>query len=174
MSASAVASAIAARTSFSALSSFLARCVVLRLTIPRTGRRNEKIQPTPGTGFPPMRRPGSKSHSYSAWNSWKESLETTVAPVRFAICSRNPSPRPTAPAGGDTTSLATSTFAKAPRSDGSMRCSKLASTTTVTTDPGCSPRKAATASRSWARLGSVRPSVARLEPSITKWSAIRR
>ena len=74
--------------------------MVLRLTIPRTGRRNEKIQPTPGTGLPPMRRPGSKSHSYSAWNSWNESLDTTVASVRFAIWSRKPSPRPTAPAGG--------------------------------------------------------------------------
>ncbi len=51
---------------------------VLRLTIPRTGRRSEKIHPTPGTGLPPISRPGSNSHSYSAWNSWNESFERTV------------------------------------------------------------------------------------------------
>src|SRR3954466_13479392 len=93
--------------------------------------------------------------------------------MRSAIWSRKPSPRPTAPAGGETTSLAASVLANSARSAGSMRCSKLASTTTVVTAPGCSARKAATASFSWARLGSVRPSVARLDPSITKRSATR-
>ena len=133
----AVASAIAFCTFFSPCSaSCFAFCTVLRLTIPRTGRRSEKIQPTPGTGLPPMSRPGSNSHSYSAWNSWNESFESTVPPVRSAIWSRKPSPRPTAPAGGDTTSPAASVFANAARSDGSMRCSKLASTTTVAIDAG--------------------------------------
>ena len=48
-SALAVASAIAFCTFFSSLSPpCFAFCTVLRLTIPRTGRRSEKIQPTPG------------------------------------------------------------------------------------------------------------------------------
>ena len=37
--------------------------VALRLTGPRTGMRSTKTQPTWGTGFPPIRRPSSKSHS---------------------------------------------------------------------------------------------------------------
>src|SRR5439155_19923019 len=42
-------------------------------------------------------------------------------------------------------------------------------TTTVTLSSGCSSLKAATASFSCARLGTERPSVARLEPSTTTW-----
>ncbi len=40
-----------------------------RLRAPRTGVRGVKIQPTPGTGLPPMSRPGSNSQGRSAWNS---------------------------------------------------------------------------------------------------------
>ncbi len=80
----------------------------IRLLGPRTGVRSVKIQPTSGTGLPPMRRPSSKSQSYSPWNSWNESLEKTVAPARSAISSRNLSPLPIVPAGGVTSSLAAS------------------------------------------------------------------
>ena len=66
--------------------------------------RGVKIHPTPGTGLPPISRPLSNSHGCSPWNSWKESLDRTVAPVFSAIRSRKASPRPMAPAGGDTTS----------------------------------------------------------------------
>src|SRR5690349_159 len=55
--------------------------VARRLTGPRTGVRSRKTQPTPGTGFPPMSRPSSKSQGCTAWSSWKESLESTVAPT---------------------------------------------------------------------------------------------
>ncbi len=82
--------------------------VDIRLLGPRTGVRSVKIHPTSGTGFPPMRRPSSKSQSYSPWNSWNESLEKTVAPARSAISSRNLSPLPIVPAGGVTNSLAAS------------------------------------------------------------------
>ncbi len=78
----------------------------MRLRGPRTGVRSVKIQPTWGTGLPPIRRPGSNSHSYSPWNSWNESLENTVALARSAISSRNLSPRPMVPAGGVIISLA--------------------------------------------------------------------
>ena len=71
-----------------------------RLLAPRTGVRGVKIQPTPGTGLPPMSRPGSKSHGRSAWNSWNESLDRTSAPDFSAMRRMNPSPRPMAPAGG--------------------------------------------------------------------------
>ncbi len=40
--------------------------VDLRLFGPRTGRRGVKIQPTPGTGLPPTRRPSSNSHGCSS------------------------------------------------------------------------------------------------------------
>src|SRR5689334_17538368 len=36
--------------------------VAIRLLGPRTGVRSTKIQPTPGTGRPPISRPASKSH----------------------------------------------------------------------------------------------------------------
>src|SRR5882757_3396231 len=45
--------------------------VAMRLFGPRTGVRAMNTHPTPGTGFPPIRRPSSNSHSYSPWNSWK-------------------------------------------------------------------------------------------------------
>src|SRR5829696_3889633 len=45
-----------------ALVVFLAALVTMRLLAPRTGERGAKIQPTPGTGLPPMSRPSSKSH----------------------------------------------------------------------------------------------------------------
>ena len=46
--------------------SFFAVRVVLVL---RTGLRGVKIQPTPRTGLPPMRRFSLKSQGYSSWNS---------------------------------------------------------------------------------------------------------
>src|SRR5215213_8765750 len=49
----------------------------------------------------------------------------------------------------------------------SMRCTNVASTTTVTTASGYSSVKAITASFSWVRLGIDRPSVAMLDPSTT-------
>ena len=79
----------------------LASAVAARLLGPRMGSRGVKIHPTPGTGLPPISRPSSKSHGCSPWNSWKESLDSTVAPVRSAIRSTNASPRPMAPAGGE-------------------------------------------------------------------------
>ena len=92
-----------------------------RLFGPRTGVRSMKIHPTPGTGLPPTNRPLSKSQACSAWNSWKESFDRTVAPVFWAIRSRKASPRPIAPAGGDTTSPAASASSKIGSSRGSMR-----------------------------------------------------
>ncbi len=79
----------------------LASAVAARLLGPRMGRRGVKIHPTPGTGFPPISRPSSKSQGCSPWNSWKESLERTVAPVRSAMRNTKASPRPMAPAGGE-------------------------------------------------------------------------
>ncbi|CAB4599870.1 unannotated protein [freshwater metagenome] len=83
----------------------LASFTALRLTGPRTGMRGTNTQPMCGTGLPPMRRPSSKSQSYWPWNSWNESLVRIVAPTLFAIESTKASPRPTAPAGGATSSL---------------------------------------------------------------------
>ena len=51
-----------------------------------------------------------------------------------AIRRMNPSPRPTAPAGGVTISLWSTACSKAAHSEGSIRCPKVASTTTVTSD----------------------------------------
>ncbi len=51
--------------------------VALRLTGPRTGTRSTHTHPTCGTGLPPIRRPSSKSHVYSPWNSWNESFDST-------------------------------------------------------------------------------------------------
>ena len=85
---------------------FPAARVAMRLFGPRTGVRSVKIQPTPVTGLPPTNRPSSNSHSYSPWNSWKESFEKTVAPTRSAISRRNLSPRPIVPAGGVINSFA--------------------------------------------------------------------
>ena len=114
--------------------------VALRLLAPRTGRRGVKIQPTPGTGFPPIRRPGSKSQGCSPWNSWNESLESTTAPVRSAMRSTKASPRPMAPAGGDTTSPCSSACSSWSRSLASIRCAKEASTTTTGSARGSSSR----------------------------------
>ena len=138
-----------------------------RLLGPRTGVRGVKIQPTPGTGLPPIRRPLSKSHSYSPWNSWNESFDNTTAPTLSATLSRKASPLPIAPAGGLTISAPDSASSKSCRSSGGMRWPNVASTTTVTTSSGFSMRNSRTASSSCARLGSVRPSVARLDPSTT-------
>ncbi len=77
-----------------------------RLAGPRTGARRTNTQPTPGTGFPPISRPSSNSQVYWPWNSWKESLENTVASARLAMESTKASPRPMAPAGGETSSPA--------------------------------------------------------------------
>jgi hypothetical protein len=124
--ASAVASAMASATGSSTFRVVrrLARSAsrtATRLFGPRTGVRGVKIHPTPGTGLPPISRPSSKSHLYSPWNSWNESLDSTTAPVRSAMRSRNPSPRPMAPAGGDTISPASSASSRIWRSDSSMR-----------------------------------------------------
>ncbi len=126
--ASAVASAMASATGSSgdALAADFLRArsasrTATRLFGPRTGVRGVKIQPTPGTGLPPINRPSSKSHLYSPWNSWNESFDSTTAPVRSAMRSKNPSPRPTAPAGGDTISPAASASSRIWRSDSSIR-----------------------------------------------------
>src|SRR5215213_5468182 len=141
--------------------------VALRLTGPLTGRRSTKTQPTNGTGLPPIRRPSSNSHGYSPWNSWNESLLRMRAPTLLAMLSTNASPRPMAPAGGATSSLCATAASNSASSFLSMRCPKVASTTTVTTASGYSSVKAITASFNWARLGIDRPSVAMLDPSTT-------
>ncbi len=112
------------------------------------GRGARRPSPTPGTGLPPMRRSSSNSHSYSAWNSWNESLESTVAATRLAIWRTKASPRPTAPAGGVTSSLAAMASSNSARSDLSMRCPNVASTTTERLSTSNSSRKARTASSS--------------------------
>src|SRR5580704_556119 len=99
-----LAAFFAARASSAALAgadsgSLAARvsAVAARLLGPRMGRRGVKIHPTPGTGFPPMSRPSSNSQGCWPWNSWKESLERTTAPVRSAMRRTKASPRPMAP-----------------------------------------------------------------------------
>ena len=119
-----------------------------RLFGPRTGERSTNTQPTCGTGLPPMSRPCSNSQSYLPWNSWNESLERIPALALWAIDSTNASPRPTAPAGGVTSSLFATARSNSFTSFLSMRCPKVASTTTVMSAPGCSSRKARTASLS--------------------------
>ena len=138
-----------------------------RLRGPRTGLRGVKIQPTPGTGLPPIRRPLSKSHSYSPWNSWNESLDRTEAPTLSATRSKKASPLPMAPAGGDTTSPSNSACSKRALSSTGIRWPKVASTTTVTTSSGFSTRNSRTATSSCLRVGNELPSVAMLEPSTT-------
>ena len=145
----------------------LTSAVAARLLGPRMGRRGVKIQPTPGTGLPPIRRPSSKSHGCSPWNSWKESLDSTVAPVRSAMRSTKASPRPIAPAGGEITSPLSMASRTASRSASDTRCSKVASTTTMIWAFGSSAAYARTASSSCLRLGAVLPSVARFDPSTT-------
>ena len=140
-----LAAFLAARASSAALAgaesgSFLdfASAVAARLLGPRMGSRGVKIHPTPGTGLPPMRRPSLNSHGCSPWNSWKESLDRTMAPVRSAMRRTKASPRPIAPAGGEITSplsIASRTWS---RSASETRCSKVASTTTMMLEPGSS------------------------------------
>ena len=77
-----------------------------RLAGPLTGVRGRNTQPTCSTGLPPMSRPSSNSHPYWPWNSWKESFDSTVASALSAMSRTNASPRPIAPAGGDTSSPA--------------------------------------------------------------------
>ena len=89
------------------------------------------------------------------------------APTLLAMLSTKASPRPMAPAGGATSSLWATARSNSADSFLSMRCPNVASTTTVTTASGYSSVKAITASLSWARLGSDRPSVAMLDPSTT-------
>ena len=95
--------------------------VAARLRGPRTGRRGVNIHPTPGIGFPPMSRPSSNSQGCSAWNSWNESLDRTCAPTRSATRRTNASPRPMAPAGGETNSPWATASSKMGRSSASMR-----------------------------------------------------
>ncbi len=114
-----------------------------------------------------MSRPTSKSHGYSSWNSWNESLLRTTPPMRSAIFKMKASPRPTAPAGGVTMSPAIVASRNRLRSLAAARCSNVASATTMISAPGCSSAKAVTASSSCFRLGATRPSVARLDPSTT-------
>ncbi len=144
--------------------------VAFRLIGPRTGTRSTHTQPTCGTGLPPMRRPSSKSHVYSPWNSWNESFDNTDAPALSAIPSTKASPRPTAPAGGATNSLFEIPASNSATSRLSIRWPNVASTTTVIAVSGCSSMKLPTASLNWARLGIDRPSVAMLEPSTTTWA----
>ena len=140
-----LAAFLAARASSAALAgadsgSFLAlaSAVAARLLGPRMGRRGVKIHPTPGTGLPPIRRPSSKSHGCSPWNSWNESLDSTMAPVRSAMRSTNASPRPMAPAGGEMTSPLSIAWRTSSRSASETRCSNVASTTTMMLEPGSS------------------------------------
>ncbi len=140
-----LAAFFAARASSAALAgadsgSFAARvsAVAARLLGPLMGRRGVKIHPTPGTGFPPMSRPSSNSQGCWPWNSWNESLERTTAPVRSAMRKTKASPRPMAPAGGETTSPLSIASRSVSRSASSMRCSNDASTTTVMRLPGSS------------------------------------
>ncbi len=90
-----------------------------------------------------------------------------MAPVRSAILRTKASPRPMAPAGGETISPFNMASRTCSRSDSSMRCSKDASTTTVIRPSGSSSAYALTASSNCFKLGSVRPSVARFDPSTT-------
>ena len=53
-----------------------------------------------------------------------------------------------------------------------MRLGKVASTTTTTLSKWCSERNAVTASSSWASEGSLRPSVAMFEPSMTRCDSL--
>ncbi len=144
--------------------------VALRLIGPRTGTRSTQTHPMCGTGLPPMRRPSSKSHLYSPWNSWKESFDRIDAPTLWAMPRTNASPRPTAPAGGATSSLLEMPASNSGTSFLSMRCPNVASTTTVIAVSGYSSMKPDTASLNCARLGIERPSVAMLEPSTTTWA----
>ena len=114
------------------LAAFLASLTDRRLSGPRTGERSMNTQPTWGTGLPPTSRPWSNSQPYWPWNSWNESLDSTTASTRSAICNRNASPRPITPAGGVSSSPAPSASSNAARSLSSMRFGKLASTMTVT------------------------------------------
>ena len=99
----------------------LASRVARRLMGPRTGVREVNTQPMPGTGLPPMRRPSSKSHSYSPWNSWNESLDRMVAPARSATWSTKASPRPMVPAGGVMISALAIAASNSSFSEASMR-----------------------------------------------------
>src|SRR5580693_10690839 len=81
----------------------------------------------------------------------------------------NASPRPMAPAGGEMTSPLSIASRTSSRSASSTRCSNVASTTTMMLAPGSSEAYARTASSSCSRLGNVRPSVARFDPSTTTW-----
>ena len=65
-----------------------------RLVGPRTGVRGEKIQPIPGTGVAPSRRPRSNSHGCSPWNSWNESFDKTVASTFSATLQEKGVPAP--------------------------------------------------------------------------------
>ena len=102
-----------------------------RLRGPRTGWRGLKIHPMPGTGVPPSRRPRSNNQGCSPWNSWKESLESTVPSTFSATRSKNASPRPMAPAGGCTYSPRRAACSKRASSEGSILCANVASTMTV-------------------------------------------
>jgi hypothetical protein len=140
-----LAAFLAARANSAALAgadsgSFLAfiSAVAARLFGPRMGRRGVKIHPMPGMGFPPIRRPSSKSQGCSPWNSWNESFERTMAPVRSAMRRTKASPRPMAPAGGDTTSPFSMASRTSSRSSSETRCSNVASTTTMMLEPGSS------------------------------------
>jgi hypothetical protein len=112
LSGAATASVVAAAlvvvfaTRSAALATLRASLTARRLVGPRTGARSMNTQPTWGTGFPPISRPFSNSQGYSPWNSWNESFDRMLAPARLAICSTKASPRPMAPAGGVTSSLA--------------------------------------------------------------------
>src|SRR5580700_3933275 len=167
LAARANSAALAGADAWSSLA--FASAVAALLLGPRIGIRGVKIQPTPGTGLPPISRPSSKSQGCSPWNSWKESLDRTVAPVRSAIRNTNASPRPMAPAGGEMTSPLSMASRTSSRSASPTRCSKVASTTTMMLASGSSEAYARTASSSCSRLGNVRPSVARLDPSTTTW-----
>ena len=139
-----------------------------RLVAPRTGARGTNTHPTWGIGFPPKRRPSSKSHGCAPWNSWNESFESTTASARRATSRMNASPRPIAPAGGVIMPPLEMASSYQRFSLGLMRCPKVASTMTVTTLNGCSLTNASRASSSCAMLGRLRPSVAMLDPSTTR------
>ena len=123
--------------------------VARRLVGPRTGVRHTKTQPMAGTGLAPRSRPSSNNQSYCPpWNSWNESFEKTVPFTLSATWRMNASPRPIAPAGGVTISPFTIPASNSGRSLSSMRCPKVASTTTVSFTSPNSSSSARTASSS--------------------------
>ena len=112
---------------------------------------------------------------YCPWNSWKESFDSTTASARSAICSTNASPRPITPAGGEITSPAATRLLER----GALGLVDAVREARVD-DDGDGLRAElvevarALLRRAVASSASVRPSVARFEPSTTTWLTVIR